>query len=110
MADTNKMRTTKEEAEQILEQIQSVAEARLRPMMGEYIVYVDDKVIGQINHGKLFIKVTPFGEKFASKLSQGSPYEGAKPAFIVPQSQIVDAAWLHDFIAGTAEQLTLLKK
>jgi len=99
------MRITKEEAEQILSQVRQVADARIRPMMGEYIIYVNDIVIGQINHSNLFIKVTPFGENFAKDLVKDSPYDGAKPAFIVPQGKIQDSSWLKDFIAGTVEQL-----
>ena len=99
------MRTTKEQAERILSQIQAVADARIRPMMGEYIIYVNDKVIGQINHSDLFIKVTPFGEEFAAGLKKESPYPGAKPAFVVPQDKIDDQVWLREFISGTVGQL-----
>lgn len=99
------MRTPKEKAESLLAHIQQVANARIRPMMGEYILYVDDKVIGQINHSQLFIKVTPFGEDFAGELHKESPYDGAKPAFTVPQDRIDDLAWLRDFLAGTVKQL-----
>lgn len=99
------MRTSKEEAENLLAQIQQVANARIRPMMGEYILYVDDKVIGQINHTQLFIKVTPFGEKFAADLTKESPYDGAKPAFLVPQNKISNLNWMNRFLAGTVKQL-----
>lgn len=99
------MRTPKEKAESLLAQIQQVADARMRPMMGEYILYVDDKVIGQINHSELFIKVTPFGEEFARDLAKESPYDGAKPAFVVSQNKIDDHEWLRDLIAGTVKEL-----
>ena len=99
------MRTSKEKAESLLAHIQQVAVARIRPMMGEYILYVDDKVIGQINHSKLFIKVTPFGEEFAQDLEKESPYNGAKPAFVVPQDKIDDLSWLKKFLAGTIQEL-----
>ena len=99
------MRTSKEDAERILGYIQSVAEARIRPMMGEYVLYVNDTVIGQINHGELFIKVTPFGESFGTELKRESPYDDAKLAFVVPQDKIDDKVWLRDFISGTVEQL-----
>lgn len=99
------MRTPKETAEKLLAHIQQVADARIRPMMGEYILYVDDKVIGQLNHSTLFIKVTPFGEAFAKDLAREAPYDGAKPAFVVPQSKIDELNWLKDFLAGTVKQL-----
>jgi TfoX/Sxy family transcriptional regulator of competence genes len=99
------MRTPKEKAESLLVHIQNVADARMRPMMGEYILYVDEKVIGQINRSQLFIKVTPFGEMFAKDLIKEAPYDGAKLAFVVPQHKIEDAAWLQSFLAGTSNEL-----
>lgn len=99
------MRTPKEKAESLLAHIQQIADARMRPMMGEYVLYVDDTVVGQINHSQLFIKVTPFGEEFAKGLSKEAPYDGAKPAFVVPQSKIDDLSWLQSFLTGTAKDL-----
>jgi TfoX/Sxy family transcriptional regulator of competence genes len=99
------MRTPKETAEKLLAQLQQAADARIRSMMGEYLVYINDKVAGQINHSDLFIKVTPFGETFAPDLKKESPYDGAKSQFIVPQGKIDDTAWLREFLAGTVQQL-----
>lgn len=99
------MRTPKEKAESLLAHIQQIADARIRPMMGEYILYVDDKVVGQINHSQLFVKVTPFGEDFAKDLPKEAPYDGAKPAFVVPQDKIDDLSWLKSFLAGTVKDL-----
>jgi TfoX/Sxy family transcriptional regulator of competence genes len=99
------MRTPKERAENLLACIQQVADAHIRTMMGEYTLYVDGKVIGQINHSQLFIKVTPFGDKFAQELKRESPYDGAKLAFIVPQDKIDDLAWLRSLLAGTVREL-----
>lgn len=99
------MRTPKETAEKLLVHIQQIADARIRPMMGEYLLYVNDKVTGQINHSQLFIKVTPFGDAFAKDLERESPYDGAKLAFVVPQSKIDDLSWLKKFIEGTVKEL-----
>lgn len=104
------MGTSKDRAQEILSKVEEVAEARIRPMMGEYILYVEDIVIGQINEGELFIKITDFGEGFAPELDRESPYGGAKPAFVVPVEKLEDDVWLHDFIAGTVGQLQSLKK
>lgn len=100
------MKTTKPEAENILNRIQQIADARIRPMMGEYLVYVDDVVTGQINHNQLFIKVTAFGETYAGELPRESPYDGAKPAFVIPSDKIDDLDWMKVFIAGTVKDLT----
>jgi TfoX/Sxy family transcriptional regulator of competence genes len=77
----------------------------MRPMFGEFVVYVDEKVTGQINEGRLFVKVTKFGEQFAPELERASPYPGAKAAFVVPPEKMADAAWLREFVAGTRLQL-----
>jgi TfoX/Sxy family transcriptional regulator of competence genes len=74
-------------------------------MMGEYIVYVEDKVIGQINEGQLFIKATLFGEQFAPDLKKQAPYEGAKLALVVPFEMLADTEWLGELISGTVQQI-----
>lgn len=99
------MKTSKETAETILAQLVLVTDARIRPMMGEYLVYAHDKLIGQINHGQLFIKITPFGEAFAPNLAKESPYDGAKPAFVLPQDTVDNLPWLKEFITGTLKDL-----
>lgn len=99
------MRTSKETAESLLAHIQQVADARIRPMMGEYLLYVDDKLVGQINHSQLFIKVTPFGETFATDLAKEAPYDGAKPSFLIPQTKLDHLDWMKEFLAGTVKEL-----
>lgn len=95
------MATDKEAAAAILTQLSAVADARIRAMMGGYVVYVDDKVIGQINDNQLFIKDTPFGAHYAPDLDKRSAYPGSKPAFVVPETKLTDVEWLHGFIDGT---------
>ena len=99
------MATEKYTAETILRYLTEVADARLRPMMGEYLVYVDDIVVGQINEGELFIKTTPFGEQFAPDLHKRAPYAGAKPAFVVPFERLADTEWLGELISETVQHL-----
>lgn len=102
------MKTTKEQAEQILSEIQKAVDARVRPMMGEYLVYVAETLTGhgQINRNQLFVKIISFGEKFVPELKRDSPYDGAKPAFIVPESLLNDADRLREFLSGTAAELS----
>jgi TfoX/Sxy family transcriptional regulator of competence genes len=99
------MATNKQAAEAILAEIAAVADARMRPMFGGYVIYVDEKVIGQFDENQLFFKVTPFGEQYAPELERASPYPGAKPAFIVPPERLEDTDWLREFIIGTRRQI-----
>ena len=99
------MATDKQTAEAILAQIMAVADVRMRPMFGGYVIYVNEKVIGQFDDNQLFIKTTSFGEQYAPELERASPYPGAKPAFIVPAERLEDADWLREFLAGTRRQI-----
>jgi TfoX/Sxy family transcriptional regulator of competence genes len=97
--------TDRDTADKIIERLNDVSDARTRPMMGDYVVYVDDIVIGQINEGRLFIKDTDFAREHATELDRLAPYEGAKPAVAVPGSRLDDPQWLHTMIQGTLDAL-----
>ena len=97
------MATNKQAAEAVLAKIAAVA--RMRPMFGGYVIYVEEKVIGQFDENQLFIKTTKFGEQYASELERASPYPGAKPAFVVPVEKLDDADWLREFLMGTRRQV-----
>ncbi len=49
-----------------------------RPMMGEYVVYYRDKVIGGIYDDRLLVKVTPSSREMLAHAPLELPYEGAK--------------------------------
>lgn len=99
------MPTDKQAAEAVLAKIAAVADARMRAMFGGYVMYVDEKVIGQFDDNQLFIKTTPFGEQYAPELERASPYPGAKHAFVVPPERLEDADWLREFLTGTRRQI-----
>ncbi len=99
------MATDKAAAERILACLSAALDARIKPMFGEYGVYADEKLIGQINENRLFIKTTKFGEEYAPELEKAPPYPGAKPAFIVPEQRLADTEWLREFAAGTRRVL-----
>jgi len=95
------MATDKDVAVALLSHLSVVADARIRAMMGGYVVYVNDKVVGGINDNELFIKDTPFGDRYAPDLTKRAAYPGSKPAFAVPATKVADAEWLQGFIDGT---------
>lgn len=51
------MAADKQAADAILAQIAAVA--RMRSMFGGYVLYVEEKVIGQFDDNHLFIKISP---------------------------------------------------
>ena len=99
------MSGSKDVAEGILTEVQQVADTRMRAMMGGWLLYVDEVLVGQINDDELFVKVTPFAATFAPDVPQRPPYPGAKPALVVDAPRRADAQWLHDLLAGSVAAL-----
>ena len=99
------MSTDRVTAEAILADLQQVADARMRPMMGGWLVYADEVLVGQINDGELFVKTSGFADDFAPELERRSPYPGAKPAAVVPAERLADGEWLRGLLAGSVAAL-----
>jgi TfoX/Sxy family transcriptional regulator of competence genes len=99
------MSTSKIQAEAIALLLNDAGETRLRSMMGEYLLYLDGVLIGQVNNGELFIKATAAGEALAVGLTKEPPYPGAKPAFKVPAARFSDSAWLTTFVQAARNDL-----
>lgn len=74
------MASTKEFLDYVLEQLTDELDLSYRPMMGEYVIYHEGKVVGGIYDDRFLLKKT----KTALKLLEGMdlptaiPYEGAK--------------------------------
>ena len=99
------MATERAVAEAVLSDLQQVADARMRAMMGGWLVYVDEVLIGQINDGELFVKVSTFADQYAPELERRSPYAGAKPALVVSEERRADGGWLRGLLSGSVEAL-----
>lgn len=58
-------------------------ETVIKPMMGGYLVYYKDKLIGDICAGELFLKRTPSSDRLLSGCELRCPYEGSKTLMYV---------------------------
>jgi TfoX/Sxy family transcriptional regulator of competence genes len=99
------MPTTKSNAEAIAAHLASAGAIRIRSMMGEYLLYVDEVLVGLINDDQLFVKATPYGEQQLDESYKASPYPGAKPAFKIPASKLSDTAWIIEFVQRSRDEL-----
>ena len=72
--------------------VEGIPEVRIRPMMGEWLVYFRERYIGTIEDGRLFLKDTPASRARLAGMPLLAPHPGAKPAFLV---EGLDAAQLH---------------
>lgn len=92
----------------ILEQLSEADEISHRAMMGEYILYCREKVIGGIYDDRFLIKPTEHAKKMMPKAVYELPYEGAKEMLLV--DNVEDKAFLAQLVNGVADELPEPKK
>ena len=77
------MASTKDYVDFILEQLSGLDEITARKMMGEYILYFRDKIIGGVYDNRFLVKPTKSAQEKMPDASMELPYEGAKPMLLV---------------------------
>ena len=77
------MASSKEYLTFILEQLSDLDGVSYRAMMGEYILYYKEKIIGGIYDDRLLVKPVKAAEKYIPEAVLVSPYPGAKEMLLV---------------------------
>ena len=77
------MASSKEYLAYILEQLSELEDIRYRAMMGEYILYYREKVVGGIYDDRFLIKNVKSARERMLDASLERPYEGAKEMILV---------------------------
>lgn len=77
------MATSKEFCDYIVENLQRAGDISIRKMMGEYCVYYQGKLIGDICDNCLFLKPTESVLRFMPDADRGYPYEGSKTLMVI---------------------------
>ena len=101
------MASSKEYLEFILEQL-SLANVTYKPMMGEYILYAEGKVIGGIYDDRFLIKPTPSAMRMIPDAPLALPYVGAKEMILM--DNLEDKEFLAHLILEVASDLPSSKK
>lgn len=70
-------------AKYVTDQMAGAGRVTCRKMFGEYAVYLDGKVVALICDNRLFVKPTEPGRGWLHRLTEGRPYPGAKPYFLI---------------------------
>ncbi len=81
------MASSKEFLDFVLEQLSALPDIRYRAMMGEYIIYYRDKIIGGIYDNRLLLKPTASALKILPDAKMELPYNGGKPMLMVPDPE-----------------------
>lgn len=72
------MSSSREYLDFILEQLSGLEDIRYKQMMGEYIIYYKDKIIGGIYDDRFLIKITETSQTLMPQAQRELPYQGAK--------------------------------
>ncbi|MEF2885343.1 MAG: TfoX/Sxy family protein [Ruminococcus sp.] len=77
------MATSKEYLSYILEQLGEIGNISHRAMMGEYVLYYKDKVIGGIYDNRFLVKPVKSAVALLPDAPIETPYEGAKDMLMI---------------------------
>ena len=102
------MPTSKSYADFILEQLSGLPEIASRQMMGEYILYYRDKVIGGIYDDRFLVKPVKAARERMPEAPYQLPYEGAKEMLLV--DNVDNRDFLADLITSMYDELPEAKK
>ena len=97
------MASSKEYLAYISEQISRLEDIRYRAMMGEYILYYREKVVGGIYDDRFLIKNVTAARESMLDASLERPYEGAKEMLLV--ENIEDREFLTDLFNSIYDEL-----
>lgn len=103
------MATSKEFHDYVLENLQRVGEVSTRKMMGEYCVYFQGKLIGDICDNCLFLRPTESVLKLLPDGERGYPYKGSKTLMVVVDD-VENIELMSEVLHGMYPELPARKK
>ncbi len=77
------MPSSKEYLNFVLEQLSNLNNITYRPMMGEFLIYYNNKLVGGIYDDRLLVKPIKEVKEFMKNFHCEKPYEGAKEMLLV---------------------------
>ena len=79
------MASSKDYLQFVLEQLSELQEITYRAMMGEFIIYYREKIIGGIYDDRLLVKPTKSAISYMPTVTYEIPYENAKEMLLVEE-------------------------
>ena len=102
------MASSKSYLDFILEQLSILDDIQYRPMMGEYIIYYKDKIVGGIYDDRFLVKPTKSTIEMMPDAEYAIPYDGAKQMLLV--DRVEDRDFLKDLLDSMLSELPSKKK
>ena len=104
------MATKKETMEFILGKLRDRGRFTARAMFGEYALYADGKVVGLVCDDLLYVKIVPASKALESLCEKDHPYPGARPHYLVEESQISTIHNLAQILSDIAHSVPAKKE
>lgn len=102
------MASSKEYLDYILEQLSELDEITYRAMMGEYIIYYRNKVIGGIYDDRFLVKNIKAAADLMPEAALELPYDGAKEMLMV--DDVENKGFLRELLETMHDALPTPKK
>ena len=102
------MASSKEYLNFILDQLSGLNGISYRAMMGEYIIYYNEKVVGGIYDDRFLIKPVKSAVAMLPDAKMELPYEGGKEMLLV--EDVDNRELLRDLLQAMYEELPAVKK
>ena len=102
------MASNREYLEFVMDQLSPLGDVSYKPMMGEYIIYCQGKVIGGIYDDRFLVKRTKSSEALLPDAPLELPYEGAKEMILV--EDLDDSDFLCMLVGTMVNELPEPKK
>lgn len=101
------MPSSKEYLNFVLEQLSNLNNITFRSMMGEFLIYYNNKLVGGIYDDRLLVKPIKEVKEFMKNLHYEKPYEGAKEMLLV--DNVDDKEYLTELFNLLYEKLPTKK-
>ena len=103
------MGTRKDTTAFILEQLGHSDRFSVKPMFGEFALYVDGKPVAFICNDQLFVKILPESVALESTCERASAYPGSKDYYLVPEEEITGNRSLAEILLRVGSVVPLPK-
>ena len=97
------MASTKEYLEYVLEQLSEVDGLRYRPMMGEYLIYCRNRLVGGVYDDRLLVKPTRSALALLPDAPREEPYPGGRPMLLVTEME--NKRLLQELLEAMADEV-----
>ena len=85
----------------VCEVLAPLGEIRARKMMGDYILYLNEKCVATLSDNNVYVKIHPSINELMKDAEIGRPYEGAKDHYVLDISdkslaiKVISDLWNH---------------